>query len=53
MAQVGFRGSAGLYAIDGDNPPNSGLFDLQTPAGWQQVFWWGSVLVILWLLWML
>jgi hypothetical protein len=53
MASVGLRGAASLTAIDGDNPGGSGMLDTKTPAGWHSIYWWGSVIIIAFLLWAL
>ena len=53
MPTVAARGAASITAINGGKESGGGMLDLTTPAGWHSVFWWGSVLVILFLLWAL
>lgn len=53
MPTVTARGAASITAIDGGRNSSGGMLDLSTPAGWHSIFWWGSVAVILFLLWAL
>lgn len=53
MSSVTARGAASITAIDGGGGKSGGMLDLSTPAGWHSVFWWGSVVVILFFLWAL
>lgn len=54
MPAVTARGAVGINVIDGGGEGGKGgMLDLSTPAGWHSIFWWGSVAVILMLLWAL
>lgn len=54
MAAVTARGAASVSAIGGEgNPSGSGILDTSTPAGWFHIFWFASVAIILFFLWML
>lgn len=52
MPAVTARGAVGINVIDGGKG-SGGMLDLSTPAGWHSVFWWGSVILILFFLWAL
>jgi hypothetical protein len=54
MASVTARGAASVSAIgEGGSNPGSGILDTSTPAGWFHIFWFASVAIILFFLWML
>jgi hypothetical protein len=54
MPTVTARGAASVSALGGtDNPSGSGILDTDTPAGWFHLFWFASVAIILFFLWML
>jgi len=53
MPAVTARGAVGINVLEGGAGKSGGMLDLSTPAGWHSVFWWGSVVVILFLLWAL
>lgn len=53
MAAFSARGSLGINAMSGDEDSSSGIFDTSQPAGWFHILWFGSVLMILFFLWML
>lgn len=53
MAAVTARGAASISAIGGDTNPGGSFLDTSTPSGWFHIFWFASVAIILFFLWML